>query len=70
MTQNDEYLWDQIEGGRAMLSACPIEQSLDCESDLDGGNNSDNSSNDLFDDSDIWGLNDVELVTWFDLIYS
>jgi hypothetical protein len=35
MAQNDEYLWDQIEGGSNMLSACPIEQSLDCSSGVD-----------------------------------
>jgi hypothetical protein len=31
MIQNNEYLWDQIDGGRAILSAYPTKQSLDYE---------------------------------------
>jgi hypothetical protein len=53
MIQNDEYLWDQIEGGHAMLSAYPTKQNLDCGSDLDGSDDNNDFSNDSFDDSDI-----------------
>jgi hypothetical protein len=47
MAQNDEYLWDQIEKGREMLSACPTEQSLDFDSDANSSDYSDDLSNDL-----------------------